>query len=222
MKKIIIASLIIFLTNSLNALHISDSLITVTSTEEMFVIPDEVELEITIEEDGGQRIDKVEKAFWETLGVQSIDKNHLVLNNVNVMYYWYYWWSSRKASKKSKKIALKLNQKTNFLKLVKSLNKDWVINIKIIGVSNKKLEQYKKDIQIKAIKSAKEKASYLLQSIDEEIGRVVSVSELSNNQNQANNMQVVSTGYLKSSHRNFESIPEIRLKYSVKTTFRIK
>ncbi|PCJ01477.1 MAG: hypothetical protein COB15_00720 [Flavobacteriales bacterium] len=222
MKKLISVIVIIFITNNLSALEIKDSTITVSATAEMFVVPDEIELEITLEEQGNERIADLEKTFWQALGIHEINKKQLSYYNLNVMYYWYYWWNSRKASKKSKKIVLKLNQKTNFLKLVKSLNKDWVVDIKIVGISNKNIERYKKEVEIKAMKSAKEKASYLLESIDEKIGRVISVVELDVTKNHTtNNMQIETRGYLKSSYRSFESIPEIRLKYSVKTKFQI-
>ena len=223
MKKLITLIVIVLISNNLNAIKIKDSTITVSASAEMFVVPDEVELEITIEEQRSQKLGGLEKAFWEVLGVQEINKKQLSENNLNVMYYWYYWWNSRKSPKKSKKIVLKLSQKTNLLKLVKNLNKDWVVANKIIGISNKNIEQYKREIEIKAMKSAKEKATYLLESIDEKIGGVVSVVELNTIKNQThNNMQIESEGYLKSSYRSFASIPEIRLKYSVKTKFKIK
>ena len=212
MKKLISVIVIIFITNNLSALEIKDSTITVSATAEMFVVPDEIELEITLEEQGNERIADLEKTFWQALGIHEINKKQLSYYNLNVMYYWYYWWNSRKASKKSKKIVLKLNQKTNFLKLVKSLNKDWVVDIKIVGISNKNIERYKKEVEIKAMKSAKEKASYLLESIDEKIGRVISVVELDITKNHTtNNMQFETRGYLKSSYRSFESIPKIIL-----------
>ncbi len=217
----------VFVATSISALEIKDRIITVRGSSEIFVVPDEIELEITLEEQGNNNLSKIEKTFWEKLEQQEIRKKHIVLTNVNVMYYWYYWWKTRDNSKKTKKIVLKLSQKTDFMKLVRVLNKDWVVDIKIIGVSNRKMEQHIKEVQSKAMKSAKEKATYLLESIDEEIGKVVSVVELAVPETHSGNMHIeVSKGYSYSYRKTgggyFENIPEIRLRYSVKTKFEIK
>ena len=229
MRKLIIAIAIIFIGNSLQALEIEDRKITVTASAEIFVMPDQIELEITLQEESGNNyLSKIEKGFWEKLGEQEINKKHLVLENVNVMYYWYYWWKTREATKKSKKIVLKLNKETNFIKLAKALNHDWVKDIKIVSVSNKNIDQHIKEVQLLSMKSAKEKATYLLESIDEEIGKVISVKEL-NIPKTANttmhfqgNNKYSTESYRKAGGGSFESIPEIRLSYAVKSTFEIK
>ncbi len=229
MRKILIAISIIFIATNLSAMEIKERVITVVGTSEMLVVPDEIEIEITLEEQGGNNnLSKIEQMLWEKLVGQEIGKKQIVLNNINVMYYWYYWWKSRNASKKSKKIVIKLDSKTDFMKLVKNLNHDWVTDIKIIGVYNKNIEQHIKEVQSKAMRSAKEKAQYLLESIDEEIGKVVSVVELETSQLHSNNMHVESSdknysySYRKTASGGYESIPEIRLFYSVKTKFEIK
>ena len=92
MRKFIIAIVIVFIGNSLQALEIKDRIITVTTSSEMLVIPDEIELEITLQEESGNSyLSKIEATFWGTLGEQEINKKQLALENVNVMYYWYYW-----------------------------------------------------------------------------------------------------------------------------------
>lgn len=227
MRKVIIAIAILFISNNIDALEIEEKTITVTSNAEMLVQPDEIELEITLkEESGNSYLSKIEAAFWTKLGEQEITQKQLVLENVNVMYYWYYWWKTRNVDKKSRTIVLKLDKQTNFLKLAKALNHDWVTGIKIISVSNKNTDQYIKDIQVKAMKSAKAKASYLLNSIDEKIGGVISVKEIKNANSATTNIYVdgnskyASTSLRKGSG-GFEGIPEIRLSYTIKSKFKI-
>ena len=228
MRKIIILIVIVFISNHLLALEIKDRIITVTGSAELSVLPDEIELEITLQEQGGSDyLSKLEEKFWGKLEKQSITQNQLVLENVNVLYYWYYWWKNRNASKKSRKIILKLNRETNFLKLMKALNNDWVIDIKIISVSNKKIAQYQKEVQIKAMKLVKDRATYLLSSINEELGRVVSVKEIKSQKQPKNTMYIEAGEYSRESFSKmsgsfFENIPHIRLHYIVQSKFEIQ
>ena len=113
------------------------------------------------------------------------------------------------------------------MKLAKALNHDWVKDIKILSVSNKNIDQHIKDIQLKTMKTAKEKATYLLGSINEEIGRVVSVAELKGSKIVNSTMYIDGGRYSMESYSKvrggfFESIPEIRLSYAVKSKFEIK
>jgi len=229
MRKILIILTILFLAPSFYALEIKDRTITVTTSSEMLVVPDEIEIQITLQEQSGNAyLSKIEELFWEKLEANQISKNNLSANNVNVFYYWYYWWKNREASKKSRKIVLKVNPKVNLLKLMKALNKNWVTEIEILSVSNKKIDKYKKDIQIKAMKGAKEKATYLLGSIGEEVGSVVSVVEVKGKVPTNSTMQIEGRKYLSESSyskmggRILANIPEIRLKYTVKSKFEIK
>ncbi|MDG1476095.1 MAG: SIMPL domain-containing protein [Vicingaceae bacterium] len=228
MQKFFIALAVFFLTQNFYALEIKDRTITVSTSSEVLVVPEEIEIEITLQEQSGNAyLSKIEELFWEKLEVHQISKNNLSKDNVNVFYYWYYWWKNREAAKKSRKIVLKVSPKTNLLKLMKALDKNWVTEIKILSVSNKKIEQYKKDIQIKAMKAAKEKATYLLESIGEEVGRVVSAVELKSNVPANSTMQIEGRKYTSDSYRKvggsfLASIPEIRLSYTIKSKFEIK
>lgn len=228
MRKIIILIAIIFIGNQLLALEIKDRIIAVTGNAEMLVLPDEIELEITLkEQSGGNYLSKIEEKLWGKLAVQDITQNELSHEHVNVLYYWYYWWKNRKAAKKTRKIVLKLSSKTNFLKLMKALNNDWVTDIKIISVSNRRVEQYKKEIQIKAMKAAKDKATYLLGSINEEVGNVVSVKEIKGQKSINNTLHIESGKYSGEIYSKIgggfsENIPAIRLSYAVQSKFEIK
>ena len=111
---------------------------------------------------------------------------------------------------------------------MQALDKNWVTDIQIIAISNKKIAQYRIDIQIKAMKAAKEKATYLLGSIGEEVGRVVSVVEVKSKVPTNSTMQIEGRKYLSESSYSkmggkiLANIPEIRLKYTVKSKFEIK
>ncbi len=228
MRKTIIILMAFFLSQSIYALEIKDRTITVTTASEVLIMPDEIEVQITLQEQSGNSyLSKIEQIFWEKLTGHDISKQDVSKDNVNVFYYWYYWWNNREASKKSKKIVLKLNPKTSLLKVMKVLDKDWVTDIKILSVSNKNLDQYKKELQIGVMKEAKEKATYMLESIDEEVGSLVSVVEVKSDAPTNATMQIEGRKYISSSYSKlnrsiYEAIPEIRLRYSIKSKFEIK
>ena len=64
------------------------------------------------------------------------------------------------------------------LDFAKALNKSWIRNIAVTSTSNKDMTSYRKEVKKQAIRMAKEKATYLLEAIDEKIGSVISVEEI--------------------------------------------
>jgi hypothetical protein len=235
MKKISLIIIFIYLTSNAFTQNITelDGIITVTGSAEIILPPDEIELEITLTEHGSWNdLSDVEKSFMKLLLGNDITKENVVFNGANASFYWYYWWYHRHDSRKSRKYVLKLDHKTDFMKLVKDLDKDYISSIRITATSNKDIQKFRKKVKIEAIKAAKAKAKYLLEAVDEEIGRLVSVEELQevdNNNNwysqQQTNMYSNSViSYNKSSRGGeyFENVPEIKLRYEIKTKFEIK
>jgi uncharacterized protein YggE len=84
---------------------------------------------------------------------------------------------------------LKVSNATQVLKVFKKLNELKAFRGRISKVSHSKLAQYEKEVEISAIKSAKEKADYLLNAIGEKTDRVLVIKELSRNTNQMGNQR---------------------------------
>ncbi|PCJ26538.1 MAG: hypothetical protein COA97_05530 [Flavobacteriales bacterium] len=234
MKRITLIIAFIYFAFNANAIEITTGLnriITVTGSAEIIIPPDEIELEITLTENNSWKsLSKIELAFMKLLFGNDIEKDRIVFNSTNSSFYWYYWWYHRNDSRKSKKIVLKLDAKTNFMKLVRDLDKEYVTSIRITKTSNKDLQKYRREVKIEAIKAAKDKATYLLEAVDEEVGRLMQVDELQvidNNQywGQQNTNMVRSNSimsYSKTRGSYIENVPEIKLRYEVKTIFEIK
>jgi len=236
MKKITLILAFIFALTSAKAIEITEPLnriITVTGSAEMIVPPDEIELEITLTEYGsGSTISKIENALMKILLGNDVPKEKVMFNGSFTSFYWYYWWHHRNDSRKSKKIIVTLDAKTDFMKLVKDLDKEYISHIRITKTSNKDIQKLRRDVKIEAIKAAKAKAKYLLKAIDEEVGRLITVDELAevnHNQNffwnHTNTSNVVSNSvmsYSKSRGSYVENVPEIKLRYEIKTQFEIK
>ena len=225
-----------FIAINLNAIEITEPLnriITVTGSAEMIVPPDEIELEITMTEyGGGSTIAKIETSLMNLLLGSDIPKDKIVFNGTFSSFYWYYWWHHRNDSRKSKKILVTLDAKTDFMKLVRDLDKEYISHIRITQTSNKDIQKLRRDVKIEAIKAAKTKAKYLLEAVDEEVGRLITVNELSEVNddqnffwNHTNTNTVVSNSvlsYSKTRGSYLENVPEIKLRYEIKTQFEIK
>jgi uncharacterized protein len=226
--RISIILLILFSINSYSQNFDTRKYIEVTGSAEMSIQPDEIELEIILVEydKEGKKInlDKVNSDFNDVLIKNGIDIKTLTL--ISSSNYWWYWWSNRKESYQTKTINLKLNKETNFLKLVEDLNKKWVQNISIAKSTNKEIYKFRKEVKIEAIKAAKEKASYLLESVGEQIGGVISIQEIPEENNYwYNRNNMLSNSNISVSSRNsdaVENVAEIKLRYEIKVKFEIK
>lgn len=235
MKKTTLLIAFMYTILNANAIEISTEtprIITVTGSAEIVIPPDEIELEITLTESGGwNTMSKIEQAFMKLLLGNDIKNDKVIFNSSNASFYWYYWWYHRNDSRKSKKITLKLDVKTDFMKLVRDLDKEYVSSIRITKTSNKDLQKFRREVKIEAIKAAKAKATYLLEAVDEEVGRLMMVEELqivdNNNhwygQIESNVVSNSVMSYSKSDRSGgyIENVPEIKLRYEIKTKFEI-
>jgi hypothetical protein len=155
-------------------------LITVIGSAEMSVEPDQVELTVTVYSDRGN-FEKHENELMDICKKHGIPDSELAFKNqlgFNGWYHWYWWWYYRNSSAFYQTYKLKINSKLNFLDFVKDLNKTWIQNITISATTNKDIQVYRKEVKKEAIRMAKEKATYLLEAIDEKIGCVVSIEEV--------------------------------------------
>jgi len=229
----IILSLAILLTSNIlfgqNTSTEESRFISVTGSAEVVVSPDEIELEITLKEYTSQNetkieLSRIESKFIDILNKNKVDKRNIVFGNSD--YYWYYWWSYRNDTYKQKKYKVKLDSSTDFLALVQDLDTEGVYSLRISNTTNKQLQKLRKDIKISALRAAKEKAIYLLESIDEQIGKVISIEEVPDNRNYywRGNQNLLSNAVVSTSASNddMENVATIKLRYEVKAKFEIE
>ncbi len=202
--------------------------IEVTGSAEKTFPPDELELEIILTEytkDGAVvKLETVEKEFYAALKKNNIDVQDLKLNSLESNYWWYSW-SNRNKSVKTKSFRLSISSATNFLKLTEDLNKKWVESINITDRKNKNLQEYRKEVKIAAIKAAKEKATYLLESINEQLGGVISVEEIpevSTALFSGSNALSNTVSFGAGNNAEVENVTAIKIRYEIKVKFEIK
>jgi len=98
--------------------------------------------------------------------------------------------------------------------------------MRISELKNKNITEYRKQVKIEAMKAAKEKATYLLQSVGENIGKVISIIELDENKNLYWAPQSALSNTIMQGSGSYEveneALKQIKLKYEVKVRFEIK
>lgn len=157
--------------------------ITVNGSAELEIVPDEIYVMVDLKEyekkgQGKVAIDKIRQDFL--IAVRSLG---LPDSAVSVAAYDGYnnpW--LRKKNKKTELYAsityqVKLRNAAQIDQLVDKLDDNATSNFYISRTSHSKLEEFKKNLKIQAVKAAKEKAGYLAEAINEKIGDAVTINE---------------------------------------------
>ena len=158
--------------------------ITVNGSAEMEIVPDEIYVMVDLKEyekkgQGKVSIDKIRQDFLTA--VRSLG---LPDSSVTVAAYDGYngnpW--LRKKNKKVELLAsityqVKLKTAAQVDQLVDKLDDNATSNFYISSTSHSKLAEFRKNLKIQAVKAAKEKAGYLAEAINEQVGVAVTINE---------------------------------------------
>lgn len=229
MKRIILSLTIFLVSNLIIAQNfaIDDSRrISVTGSAEMIVAPDEIELEIILKEDRlTANLSAIETKFIDILKKHNIDTDEQELM-FGTDYHWYYWWHYKRKNYKQKTYKIKLDCSTDLLSLIKDLDYQGIYSLRISNSFNENIQEFRKEVKISAMKAAKEKAAYLLESIDEQVGKVISVEEMPENPNHHSrgNQHIYTKKVILKGPANddIENVTMIKLRYEVKAKFEIQ
>ncbi|NTS40509.1 SIMPL domain-containing protein [Flavisolibacter sp. BT320] len=158
--------------------------ITVNGSAEMEIVPDEIYVQVYLKEyekkgSGKVTIDKIRQSFLtavRSLGLpdSAVSVSGYDANNNNP------WW--RKKNKKEELFAsityqVKLRNAAQVDQLVDKLDDNATQNFYISRTAHSKLEEFRKNLKIQAVKAAKEKAQYLAGAVDETIGVAITINE---------------------------------------------
>lgn len=154
--------------------------IEVTGKAEMEIIPDEIYLNIVInEKDNKGKVDlsKAEKELINKLKELGIDtKKDLSVKDMSSNFKNY--WIKSSEIMTSKEYELMVNNAQTAGKVMQGLEKIGISNVSIASVDHSQIEQFRRDVKVKAVKAAKEKASDMAQSIGQKIGTALHIQEL--------------------------------------------
>lgn len=205
-----------------NAQEIKKNAIEVTGVAEMEVEPDEIIFNIDIKADTKNQLADNEKLLFETLKNDGVKNEDIKFKSMYQNLY-------SKTTKFTKSFQFKVNAKTNVSKLFEDLNQKWVSNLNIAEIKNTKIADFRKTVKINALKAAKEKADYLLGSINKKIGDAIEIVEIEDYMSDSilpvaykskmANVQLEAAD--QSVDYSFDNIENIKLKYSIKTRYEI-
>jgi len=235
-KKSLIILLFLVFTNFINAQEMyNPRYIEVTGSAEIKIVPDEIIFQIGIEEywkeefEKGKEhkdyvtkipLEKIEKNVMSALDGIGITNDQIIIKEIG-----HNWNGSGKNFKKSKTIELIVTDFSSINKILTKVNVKGVNSMKITELKNKDITNYRKQVKIEAMKAAKKKAAYLLESVDEKLGRVISVVELNGDSGYfraALNMSSNTMVPTNSSDDSNENMKKIKLKYEIKIRFEIE
>jgi len=210
------------LTSFANAQEVKKNAIEVTGVAEMEVEPDEVIFNIGIKGDSKNDLADNEKKLFEILKGNGVKNEDIKFKSMYQNIYF--------KKNYTKSYQFKVNRKTEMGSLFDNLNQKWVTNISIAEIKNTKIADFRKTVKINALKAAKEKADYLLESINKKVGNPLEITEIEDYTSdtiiptaykaaRVSNMQLeaADTGIDYS----FDNIENIKLKYSIKAKYEI-
>ena len=191
MKKITLllaATVIIFSvyaqTNSQPGCYPFPKTISVNGSAEMDIIPDEIFVQVDLREYKKKGEDKTDLDKIKTEFLASCKAAGIADSNISVASYDGYnmanlWRRKRKDPELLSSIAyqIKFNNTKLIDELVNRLDDQATNNFSITKTSHSKIAEYRKQLKIMAVKAAKEKAVYLTESVNEQLGAAISIIE---------------------------------------------
>lgn len=182
MKKIALVVLLLvpFMGFSQNIVSVKSPWIEVSGTAEKEVIPDEIYISITLKERNEGRdkvtIDKLESQLREAITKLGIKSDQLVVSNLSAGYGKIKW--KQKDVLTEKEFTLKVKDANDLQKIFNSLDELLVHRALVDRVDYSKMEALKKEVRINAVNACKEKATYMLEALNEKIGPVIYINEM--------------------------------------------
>ena len=157
--------------------------IEVTGIAEKEVTPDIINVSISLQEylDGKKKttIDQLENQLENAVKDAGIPKDDFTISNVSA---WNNTWQKKKNPDflASKQYMLRLHDLNKFNQIMSKIDPKGIQSTNIDSYDYSKMEDLKRDLKIKALLAAKEKAGYLLGSINEKVGRPIDITENDN------------------------------------------
>ena len=157
--------------------------ITVNGSAEMEIVPDEIYVQVHLKEyekkgSGKLTIDKIRQSFLaavRSLGLpdSSVSVSGYDANNNP-------WW--RKKNKKEELYAtityqVKLRNTAQVDQLVDKLDDNATQNFYISRTTHSRLDEFRRNLKIQAVRAAREKAQYLSDAVNEKVGVAVTINE---------------------------------------------
>jgi uncharacterized protein YggE len=161
--------------------------IEVSGTAEQEVTPDIINVSISLQEymNGKNKvtIDVLESQLESAVKEAGIPKEDFTINNLSA-YNNYYQKKKDPDFLAAKQYGIRFHDLDKFNRVLSGVDPRGIQSTNIDSYDYSKITELKHDLKIQALLAAKEKATYLLNSIGEKLGGVIDITEVDNGNNQ--------------------------------------
>lgn len=206
--------------------------ITVTGSAETEVTPDIIYISISLKEylkDGNSK-KKVELTTLETQLYNAVQKAGLPKESLTILNLSSYAVSPQKKKNpdflESKQYRLKVTDLNKWNEIIDAVDAKGIAYTNIDSYDYSKIEGLKKELKIKALLAAKEKATYMVEALGEKLGSVIDIQEINNEvfpqamyRNVAMKAEIADAAGNAAPEIDFK---KIKLNYVMNTVFEIK
>lgn len=206
--------------------------IEVKGSAEMEVEPDEIVLIIGIQEYWEEEFEKnkepedyktkVPLAIIEDDVVKKLRKAGIKKESVKVRNVGNYWRQQGKEFLFSKQLEVELSDFSKINDLIDLLDAKGIRNLNIGELRHSEIEDFKNQVKIEALKNARKKANVLVESVGEELGEVITITEISSGIVRPMLGVAMMARSADLAPERIDQIQNIKLEYQVQATFRIK
>jgi len=158
--------------------------ISVTGSAEMDVIPDEIYVQVDLREykkkgEEKTELDKIKNEFLAGCRAAGIADSNIAVASYDGYNMSNIWRRRKKDPDLLSSISYQLRfSNTKLLdELVNRLDDEATVNFSIVRTSHSKITEYRKQLKILAVKAAREKAVYLSESVNEQLGAAITITE---------------------------------------------
>jgi uncharacterized protein YggE len=158
--------------------------ISVTGSAEMEVIPDEIFVQVDLREykkkgEEKTELEKIKTDFLANCKAVGIADSSIAVASYDGYNMANIWRRRKKEPDLLSSISYQIKFSNTKLidDLVNRLDDEATKNFSIIRTSHSKIKEYRKQLKIMALKSAKEKAMYLTESVNEQLGSAITIIE---------------------------------------------
>ena len=187
MKKILAVALLSVFTLSAFSQGIDTRRkIEVTGSAETEVTPDIIYISISLKEyfkDNNNKkkveIEELERQLQSAVINAGIPKENFTINNISS--YTDYWTKKKDPNfLASKQYRIKVSELTKLNDIISAVDPKGIAYSNIDGYDYSKIESLKRELKVKALIAAKEKATYLAAAIGQKVGSAIEIQEINN------------------------------------------
>ncbi|MEO6454513.1 MAG: SIMPL domain-containing protein [Ginsengibacter sp.] len=211
--------------------------INVTGSAEMDIVPDEIYVQADLREykKGGNKFDleTIKSNFLAACRSIGIPDSLISIASYEGNNYNYWRWKKKKDPDMYASISyqVKFKDSKKMDELIEKLDDEATANFQIVKTSHSRIQEFRKQLKIEAVKQARQKGIYLTEAIGEKLGEAVTINEPDENSvyyytlNKTSNTTLNQSKAMDRSSANDNAaidFKKIKLKYDVTILFALR